>query len=56
MKVTNTTIFMGDDTLRARHGQMQFDNKSQGGSIDASLLRTKFDPIAAKRKNPRRRL
>lgn len=55
MKVTNTTIFMGDDTLRARHGQMQFDNKSQGGSIDASSLRTKFDPIAAKKEESQKK-
>lgn len=55
MKVTNTTIFMGDDTLRARHGQMQFDNKTQGGSIDASSLRTKFDPIAAKKEESQKK-
>ncbi|MCQ2524988.1 MAG: hypothetical protein MJ123_11680 [Lachnospiraceae bacterium] len=55
MKVTNTTIFMGDDTLRARHGQMQFDNKTQGGSIDASSLRTKFDPIAVKKEESQKK-
>lgn len=55
MKFTNTTIFMGDDTLRARHGQMQFDNKTQGRSIDASSLRTKFDPIAAKKEESQKK-
>ena len=50
MKVNNTSIFMGDDTLCARHGkQPNSKGISERKSIDASNFHAKLDPIAAKK-------
>lgn len=51
MKVQNTTIFMGDDTLRARHGKGV--EKSEGKNIFAGNLNPAIDPIAQKRQDAR---
>lgn len=54
MKVQNTTIFMGDDAVRARH-EDNAKKDSRSGSINASSLNQKFDPIAAKRAEARKK-
>ena len=48
MKV-NQTIFMGDDTLRARHGQESAQNDSNKKSICAGGLNKAVDPILQKK-------
>lgn len=48
MKV-NQTIFMGDDTLRARHGQESTQNDSDKKSIFAGGLNKAVDPILQKK-------
>lgn len=48
MKV-NQTIFMGDDTLRARHGQESAQNDSNKKSIFAGGLSKAVDPILQKK-------
>ncbi len=48
MKV-NQTIFMGDDTLRARHGQESAQNDSNKKSIFAGGLNKAVDPILQKK-------
>lgn len=48
MKV-NQTIFMGDDTLRARHGQESTQNDSNKKSIFAGGLNKAVDPILQKK-------
>lgn len=55
MKVNNTTIYMGDDTMRARHGEQTDRKNVNNGSIDASSLRAKFDPIAAKKEEAQKK-
>ena len=65
MKVNNTTIFMGDETARARHGAIAGQEngkvstagaKSAGSgaaktakSVDASSLKDAFDPVVQKK-------
>ena len=52
MKVNNTTIFMGDETARARHGELAIDRKNAGKAaktVDASSLKGAFDPVAQKK-------
>ena len=49
MKVNNTTIFMGDDTARARHGAIAGQENGAGKSVDASGLKAAFDPVAQKK-------
>lgn len=48
MKV-NQTIFMGDDTLRARHGRENAQNESDRKSIFAGGLHKAIDPIQQKK-------
>ena len=50
MQVKNTTIFMGDDTIRSRHAAGK-DTKQKGNrkSIDARGMSAVTDPIAAKK-------
>ena len=50
MQVKNTTIFMGDDTIRSRHAAEK-DTKQKGNrkSIDARGMSAVTDPIAAKK-------
>ena len=45
----NQTIYMGDDTLRARHGQESAQNDVGKKSIFAGGLNKAFDPILQKR-------
>ena len=63
MRVNNTTIFMGDDTARARHGAIAGQENgagrtsltaskasgAAGRSVDASGLKAVFDPVAQKK-------
>ena len=59
MKVNNTTIFMGDETARTRHGAVagQENGGAKAGgvktgstkSLDASGLKAAFDPVAQKK-------
>lgn len=56
MKVNNTSIFMGDDTLCIRHDkQPNSKGISERKSIDASNLHVKLDPIAAKKEEARKK-
>lgn len=56
MKVNNTSIFMGDDTLRARHGEKSnTSNIANRKTINGSALREKFDPIAATKEQGRKK-
>ena len=56
MKVSNTAIFMGDDKLRARHEEQSDSAKnSNRKSVDVSGLHEKFDPIAAKREEAKKK-
>lgn len=48
MKV-NQTVFMGDDTLRARHGQEDAQKESDKKSIFAGSLNKVVDPIQQKK-------
>lgn len=49
MQVQNKTIYMGDDLRSARHGEDTNKSAQQGKTINGSLLKAKFDPIAAKK-------
>lgn len=49
MKVQNTTIFMGDDTLRARHGYEDAEKEQNRKSIFAGGLNKTADPILQKK-------
>ena len=55
MKVNHTTIFMGDDTLRARHSEQSNNGASVRRSIDGSGLQAKLDPIAAKKEEAKKK-
>ena len=56
MKVSNTAIFMGDDKLCARHNEQSDGAKnSNRKSVDVSGLHEKFDPIAAKREEAKKK-
>ena len=55
MKVNHTTIFMGDDTLRARHGEQSNHGASGRKAIDGSAFQAKLDPIAAKKEEAKKR-
>ena len=54
MKVNHTTIFMGDDTLRARHGEQSNHGASGRKAIDGSAFQAKLDPIAAKKEEAKK--
>lgn len=56
MKVNNTTIFMGDETSRLRHGKSA-DKAGNAGrkSLDGTSLATKTDLISAKREEAKKR-
>lgn len=49
MKVKDYSVFMGDDTIKARHETSQKNNSSPKKSINVSGFNQKFDPIAAKK-------
>ena len=56
MKVNNTAIFMWEDKLRARHEEQSDSAKnSNRKSVDVSGLHEKFDPIAAKREEAKKK-
>ena len=55
MKVNHTTIFMGDDTLRARHGEQSNHGASGRKAIDGSVFQAKLDPIAAKKEEAKKK-
>ena len=56
MKVNNANIFMGDDSLRARHGEKSnTSGTANRKTINGSDLQKKFDPIAAKKEQARKR-
>lgn len=55
MKVNHTSIFMGDDTLRVRHGEQSNHGASDRKSIDGSGLQAKPDPVAAKREEAKKK-
>jgi len=50
MKVQNTTIFMGDETLRARHGYEDAGEKQDKKNIFAGGLNKAVDPILQKKR------
>lgn len=56
MKVNNTSIFMGNDTLCARYEKQQNNNgKTSKKSIDGSSFQAGIDPIAAKKEEARKK-
>ena len=55
MKVNHTTIFMGDDTLRTRHGEQSNNGASGRKAIDGSVFQAKLDPIAAKKEKAKKK-
>ena len=55
MKIQNNSIYVGDDIGSARHGENGKTNNIQRTSIDGTALQAKFDPIAAKREEAKKR-
>lgn len=55
MKVQNNAIFMGDDIHRARNGEEDKGGNNQKKSISGSALKQKFDPIAAKKEQAKKK-
>lgn len=56
MKINNTSIFLGDDKLRARHGEQRNTTGVSGRkSIDGSALWDKDDPIFAKKEETKKK-
>lgn len=55
MKINNTSIFMGENTiLRGMQGQSE-NSKTHGKAIDGSALQAKFDPVASKREEAKKK-
>ncbi len=55
MKVQNTTVFMGDDTLRARHGHEDAGKEQNQKNIFAGGLNQMADPILQKKQEAQRK-
>lgn len=55
MKVQNISIFMGSDIQNARNAESDKNGHSQRKSIDGSAFSAKFDPIAAKREEAKKK-
>jgi chromosome segregation ATPase len=55
MKINNNLIYAGEDTSGIRNGKKQSGGLSSGGSINANDLNIKFDPIAAKREEAKKK-
>ena len=64
MRVNNTSVFVGGDTTRTGHGEQSntsgiavraSDKTSNGKSIDGSALQAKFDPVAAKKEEAKKK-
>ena len=56
MKVHNNSAYMGDDVRSARHGEGDKIGNDNRNTVDGSALKSRFDPIAAKKKKPGKRL
>lgn len=55
MKVQNNSIFMGNDIQNARHSENANTKGNPGKAIDGSALKAKFDPIAAKKEEAKKK-
>ena len=55
MKVQNNSIFMGDDIRSARHREGDTTGNDRKKSINGSELKNRFDPIAAKKEEARKK-
>ena len=64
MRINNTSVFVGGDTTRTGHSEqsntsgiaVRASNKtSNGKSIDGSALQAKFDPVAAKKEEAKKK-
>lgn len=55
MKVNNTTIFMGEDSLQMKQGSNHVPGKTNAKSVDGRAFATKLDPIAAKKEQAQKR-
>lgn len=55
MKVNNTSIFMGDDTLRARHEGKTNPSNQGTKTIDGNAFKGGLDPITAKKEEARKK-
>lgn len=55
MKVQNNSIFIGDDVRSDRHSENGKSNAGQRKSIDGTSLQAKFDPVAAKREEAKKK-
>ena len=64
MRVNNTSVFVGGDTTSTGHSEQSntssiavraSDKTSNGKSIDGSALQAKFDPVAAKKEEAKKK-
>lgn len=56
MKVQNTTIFMGDSTLRERHSGGVQEDRSGQKSLFAGNLNKNFDPVAKRQQEAKKQV
>ena len=55
MKIRNISVFMGNDIRNAQHNENTNEKRNGGRTIDGSTLRTKFDLIAAKKEEAKKK-
>ena len=55
MKVQNNSIFIGDDIRSVRHSEGDKAGNAQRKTINGSVLKNKFDPIAAKKEQAKKK-
>ena len=55
MKVHNNSVYMGDDVRSARHGEGDKIGNDNRKTVDGSALKSRFDPIAAKKEEARKK-
>ena len=55
MKVRNNSVFMGDDIRSARHSEGNKTGNAQRKTINGSAFKNKFDPIAAKKEQAKKK-
>ena len=55
MKINNNLIYAGEDTSGIRNGKKQTGGLSSGRSVNANELNIRFDPIAAKREEAKKK-
>ena len=55
MKVHNNSVYMGDDVRSARHGEGDKTGNDNRKTVDGSALKSRFDPIAAKKEEARKK-